>query len=179
MKRQFNIKYKKSIQNEIMRVETRDGRKARIVSWDKHDMFGRCVVAFVQVSNVEEKIMEYYQDGRHCVQFESDWDLFLVDEMLTPFEILIYKIIYGNDAEIQQENYGYVMDVARRVMSCAKDELFDKLPKWKIADAELDCRDSSNRFVYIGADGKIDVSTIVLKGQRYIMENELKNIDLQ
>ena len=35
MKKEFNIKYRSEIESGLYKVETRDGRPARIVCWDK------------------------------------------------------------------------------------------------------------------------------------------------
>ena len=61
-------------------VCTRDGRKARIICFDLQSIEKTPIVAAVQVTDKQEVISHYYEDGRQFVDGISDLDLMMLPE---------------------------------------------------------------------------------------------------
>ena len=59
-------------------VCTRDGRKARIICFDLQSIENTPIVAAVQVTDKQEVIANYYEDGRQFVDGISDLDLMML-----------------------------------------------------------------------------------------------------
>ena len=75
-------------------VCTRDGRKARIICFDLQSIEKTPIVAAVQVTDKQEVISHYYEDGRQFVDGISELDLMLeVPEYMTFKEgdVLTYR----------------------------------------------------------------------------------------
>lgn len=61
-------------------VCTRDGRKARIICFDFQSIENTPIVATVQVTDKQEVISHYYEDGRQFVDGISELDLMMLPE---------------------------------------------------------------------------------------------------
>ena len=61
-------------------VCTRDGRKARILCFDLQSIEKTPIVAAVQVTDKQEVISHYYEDGRQFVDGISELDLMMLPE---------------------------------------------------------------------------------------------------
>ena len=61
-------------------VYTRDGRKARIICFDLQSIEKTPIVAAVQVTDKQEVISHYYEDGRQFVDGISELDLMMLPE---------------------------------------------------------------------------------------------------
>ena len=61
-------------------VCTRDGRKARIICFDLQSIEKTPIVAAVQVTDKQEVISHYYEDGRQFVDGISELDLMMLPE---------------------------------------------------------------------------------------------------
>lgn len=61
-------------------VCTRDGRKARIICFNLQSIEKTPIVAAVQVTDKQEVISHYYEDGRQFVDGISDLDLMMLPE---------------------------------------------------------------------------------------------------
>ena len=61
-------------------VCTRDGRKARIICFDFQSIENTPIVAAVQVTDKQEVISHYYEDGRQFVDGISELDLMMLPE---------------------------------------------------------------------------------------------------
>ena len=61
-------------------VCTRDGRKARIICFDFQSIENTPIVAAVQVTDKQEVIANYYEDGRRFVDGISELDLMVLPE---------------------------------------------------------------------------------------------------
>ena len=61
-------------------VCTRDGRKARIICFDFQSIENTPIVAAVQVTDKQEVIANYYEDGRRFVDGISELDLMMLPE---------------------------------------------------------------------------------------------------
>ena len=61
-------------------VCTRDGRKARIICFDFQSIENTPIVAVVQVTDKQEVIANYYEDGRRFVDGISELDLIMLPE---------------------------------------------------------------------------------------------------
>lgn len=89
MKIPFNIKYRPQIESGEYKVETRDGRSARIICWEAKGCQPIIALICSAVNAEEEVVLQLHADG----QFSSDevetmYDLFIVtpEEELSVFE---------------------------------------------------------------------------------------------
>lgn len=76
-------------------VYTRDGRKARIICFDFQSIENTPIVAAVQVTDKQEVIANYYEDGRQSVDEISELDLMMLSEKkegwVNVYETFSYK----------------------------------------------------------------------------------------
>lgn len=75
-------------------VCTRDGRKARIICFDLQSIEKTLIVAAVQVTDKQEVISHYYEDGRQFVDGISELDLMMLPEKKEGW----VNVYYDNDA---------------------------------------------------------------------------------
>lgn len=75
-------------------VCTRDGRKARIICFDLQSIENTPIVAAVQVTDKQEVIANYYEDGRQFVDGISELDLIMLPEKKSGW-VNVYKGIDG------------------------------------------------------------------------------------
>ena len=75
-------------------VCTRDGRKARIICFDFQSIENTPIVAAVQVTDKQEVIANYYEDGRRFVDGISELDLMMLPEKKEGW-VNVYKGIDG------------------------------------------------------------------------------------
>lgn len=82
MKIPFDIKYRPQIESGEYKVETRNGKTARIVCWD------RIGIQLIVLIGKDEDVLIYDSDGTTGQEMPLPSDLFIVapEEELTPFE---------------------------------------------------------------------------------------------
>ena len=95
MKIPFNIKFRPQIESGEFKVETRDGKPARIICWDRFaiEPYDKCnIIVLVTFGNNSESAYYYYQDGhlwdKSNDEGDSNLDLFIItpEPELTEFE---------------------------------------------------------------------------------------------
>lgn len=89
----FNIKYRPQIESGEYKVETRDGKKVRVLCYDANNIVP--VVALVTFNDGSEGSRDYYSDGSMNFGRENALDLFIVtpEEELTEFENRLCEIL--------------------------------------------------------------------------------------
>lgn len=80
-------------------VCTRNGRKARIICFDRYNRQLRCIVALVTESTGLEELYTYTLEGQISRNEKSDYDLVMASEKKTGW-INIYPCQYPNEAKI-------------------------------------------------------------------------------
>ena len=86
------------------RVCTRDGRKARIICFDFQSIENTPIVAVVQVTDKQEVIANYYEDGQQFVDGISELDLMMLPEKKEGW-VNIYRSQIYNTLERAKEAY--------------------------------------------------------------------------
>lgn len=88
----FDVKYRPQIESGEYKVETRSGKTARIVCWD------RIGTPFVVLVGRGEEVLTYKSNGTTGQQMQLPSDLFIVtpEEELTPFEDRLAEIIVSS-----------------------------------------------------------------------------------
>lgn len=92
----FDIKYRPQIESGEYRVETKDGRKVRIVSWDKNGFECTEIVALITCATGSENCNIYTTSG--CMRsnpYQENMRLFVVtpEPELSEFEERIFKLL--------------------------------------------------------------------------------------
>lgn len=85
-------------------VCTRDGRKARIICFDRR--INRSIVALIECDNHEEGLQCYYDNGRYCCDVTSDYDLMMLSEKKEGW-VNLYKSDNSNFAAFLGSAYVY------------------------------------------------------------------------
>ena len=85
-------------------VCTRDGRKARIICFDFQSIENTPIVAVVQVTDKQEVIANYYEDGQQFVDGISELDLMMLPEKKEGW-VNIYRSQIYNTLEKAKEAY--------------------------------------------------------------------------
>ena len=91
MRKQFDIKYRPQIESGEYKVETRDGRKARIIHWDLNCTSPIVAVMDAHIDLPGEIVDVFSVSGRAFDDLESPSDLFIVtpEEELTEWQRFI------------------------------------------------------------------------------------------
>ena len=96
----FNIKYRPQIEAGEYKVETRDGRPAKVVSFEMTDTNDCPVAAQFRLCAGTPVVYLFDRDGRYKGEISSEYDLFLVtpEEERTKWETAIGRAL--TDAEL-------------------------------------------------------------------------------
>ena len=127
MKRKFNIKFRPQIESGEYKVQTRNGRKARIVCWDRKSK-DLPILALVYFSDEDyEEAYSYFIDGHFYSDEECDLDLFILTEEpeLTEFEkTLLSYLSDDTSGELDKETmHRCVKARAEELLAIAKKKL--------------------------------------------------------
>lgn len=125
----FKMKYRSKIENGDYTLETREGRKARIICWDAKNV-GRDDDIIVMVSSTfgGESIQRYGQNGKLISNQGSGhnekWDLFVVggDIRLDDYCIELTNIIQARLGVVFEDPYD-VLDAAEDILKASENEL--------------------------------------------------------
>lgn len=124
MRKQFDIKYRSQIESGKYKVETRDGRRVRIICWDA--IGPSSIIGLFLTDDGGETTTQNRPDGRWCddLSYESDYDLFIVtpEEEPTEFEKAIKRAFIC--AGCSSVSNGIVKDTASELLALAREELF-------------------------------------------------------
>ena len=86
-------------------VCTRDGRKARIICFDLQSIEKTPIVAALQVTDKQEVISLYYEDGRQFVDGISELDLMMLPEKKEGWVNVYKERIYSTKEEAIEATY--------------------------------------------------------------------------
>ena len=95
-------------------VCTRDGRKARIICFDFQSIENTPIVAAVQVTDKQEVIANYYEDGRQFVDGISELDLMMLPEKKEGW-VNVYKNQIHNTPESAEEGHKGTTDYIKTI----------------------------------------------------------------
>jgi hypothetical protein len=73
----FDVKYRKEIESREYKIETYEGKSARIICWDAKD--SKPIVALINYED-REALVKYYENGKISKDFHY-LDLFIVNNM--------------------------------------------------------------------------------------------------
>ena len=97
-------------------VCTRDGRKARIICFDLQSIENTSIVAAVQVTDKQEVIANYYENGRQFINGISELDLMMLPEKKEGW----VNIYYEHDAPSHREA-SWVYDKEEEAIKVGKE----------------------------------------------------------
>lgn len=129
MKIPFDIKFRPQIESGEYKIETRDGRPARVVCWDRvaTEPFDNCNIIALTTGTKCESAFYYYQDGhlwnKANGEGDSPSDLFIItpEPELTEFEKGIKRGFLC--AGLEDVPTGIIKDTAKELLELAKKEL--------------------------------------------------------
>ena len=155
----FSIEHREKIESGEYKVETRDGRTARIICWDRKDNNYPIIALFEEYG--KECLLSYTQNGQHVIGKSNVSDLFLVtpEPELTEFEKAFDRIaeLYHSDKNPDEiacckEYAAELLEIGRKeiikqgnivipvddfnkrlcvAMEHAREEALKDLPRWK------------------------------------------------
>ena len=149
MKIPFNIKYRPQIESGEFKVETRDGKPARIICWDRFaiEPYDKCnIVVLVTFGNNSESAYYYYQDGhlwdKSNDEGDSNLDLFIItpEPELTEFEQELVNFFNERNAILPDKDgvynkhdcYEFLHKSANKLLAIARKEFQPEI------DAEIE-----------------------------------------
>ena len=129
MKIPFDIKYRPQIESGEYKVETRDGRKARIIHWDLNCTSPIVAVMDSHIDIPGEIVDVFSVSGMAFDDLESPSDLFIVtpEEEMTEFEKACMKLYNeGRDDGLSGDKLSNesVKESAAELLTLAREELF-------------------------------------------------------
>lgn len=124
MRKQFDIKYRPQIESGEYKVETRDGRPAKIIYWEAKDC--KPIIALIPQHLMKmEVVLRFYADG----QFSSNGkktmcDLFIVtpEEEMSDFEQEVSDIVEYCKEHGENMAKGYAKRHAKSLLSLAREQ---------------------------------------------------------
>ena len=162
MKIPFDQSYIPKIKRGEIEVETKNGRKVKIISWDaKSNGRPDDIIALVSSTDGSNENVWRYNSNGHLISDSSnngDKDLYVIlpDSPLKPledamkhyFQVMTKQDGYSDD-EITYEH-------AKHIMSIARDIAAQRLPKWITATCDMDSEtpDYLIKFRHDGGDGE-------------------------
>ena len=128
----FKMKYRSKIENGEYTIQTRDGRKARVICWDAKNV-GRDddIIVMVTTTLGGESIQRYGQNGKlisnQGTGHNEKWDLFVVGESirLDDYCIELTNIIQARLGVVFEDPYS-VIDAAEDILKASENELSRK-----------------------------------------------------
>lgn len=174
MKIPFDIKYRDKIESGEFKVETRDGRPARIICWDKESILP--IVALVKEIE-SEKVVSFTESG-DCPGTLNCYDLFIVtpEPEMAEFEKRLFEIrhIAKRDMYSDQE-WQTLRNESAELLSLAKSQLLQSgefltqehheklmetlheeckrgLPRWRQVEADKEYPGCIARYMDINGD---------------------------
>lgn len=132
----FSIEHREKIESGEYKVETRDGRTARIICWDRKDN-NYPIIALSEYG--KECLLSYTQNGQHVIGKSNVSDLFLVtpEPELSEWELAIAKYRPPTDSKET------IQRIAAELLSLARKQLQPEI------DAEIEkAYKNSDSIVY-------------------------------
>lgn len=132
MKIPFDIKYRPQIESGEYKVETRDGRPARIICWDIEYYYPQYKIGALIKNDEGEDFFFLTEKGYFCIkesgECDSNNDLFIVtpEEELTEFEQEVSDIVEYCKKNGKNVADGYAKRHAKTLLYFAEKELSTK-----------------------------------------------------
>lgn len=175
----FDIKYRPQIESGEYKVETRDGRQAKVMDWAFNDkVFGNGIAIKVTDRDGDYALL-YKHHGKQASIFpvEEGSDLIIItpEPELSEFEIAIHRrlnLINGEDmttTELLEETKG----MAAELLALARKEIEKGLPRWVKVD-EGDMLDKYSKYLLRSNEGCYYYccgTTIVRDGYMLLVDN--------
>lgn len=121
---QFDIKYRPQIESGEYKVETRDGRKARIIHWDLNCTSPIVAVMDAHIDLPGEIVDVFSVSGMAFDDIESPSDLFLVtpEEKLTEFEKAFDNLAELYHSDENPDDVACCKEYAAKLLSLAREQ---------------------------------------------------------
>ena len=202
MRKQFDIKYRPQIESGEYKVETRDRRPVRIVSWDflsEKPIIGLIGMGF----NNGETIATYYKQGRVATSHDDCADLFIITPgpELNEFENKLRVICEDAVRESQlfpertsedfakkhsaellalarKEPCEQIVDHIKKAYENGKAEALKDLPRWRKWENGA-CGNGQGIPIAIvkrGLNSYELVDALGIQGEQYIMLSDLEKL---
>ena len=140
MKIQFDIKYRPQIESGEYKVETRDGRPARIICWDIEYYYPQYKIGALIKNDEGEDFFFLTEKGYFCIkesgECDSNNDLLIVtpEEELTEFEQELVNFFNEGNTILPDKDGVYnkrdceefLHKSASKLLAIARDELVDE-----------------------------------------------------
>lgn len=135
MKIPFDITKRPQIESGEYKVETRNGRPARILCWDKVDEYGQYIVALVQYTPEHENMISVCEDGIYKGTYGHGYDLFIItpEPELTNWEKFISGCLQKHGLLDCGAADRIAKECSAELLDLAKKEALKDLPRWKPA----------------------------------------------
>ena len=132
----FSIEHREKIESGEYKVETRDGRTARIICWDRKDNNYPIIALFEEYG--KECLLSYTQNGQHVIGKSNVSDLFLVtpEPELSEFEKKLSDVfgyaISMSVSDPKKPTDEFVREYAPELLALARKQLQPEI------DAEIE-----------------------------------------
>ena len=179
----FDIKYRNKIESGEYKVETRNGKPARIICWNKRDKYYPIIALYVNDSRYET-FASYNDKGEYYLGSDDERNLFIVtpEPELTEFECAMLRYLQdGANAKSDEKIEELTKKHSAELLAIARKEIEKDLPRWKEAerDYDSDTIDFAIKYPHDGGDHDdyftIEVTNRLRKGDYYI---ELADLDV-
>lgn len=190
----FDIEFRPQIESGEYKVETRDGKPARILCWDKVDEFGQYIVALVQYTPEHENMISVCEDGIYKGTYGHGYDLFIItpEPELSEFEKAVGAEIF--DTPFNAEQVKVIREESMKLLSLAKDEIYSHeslveyakkakadgkaealkdLPRWKKATGK---ERFNERMIVLAGDNDLLCTNYAEEGEYYISFSVLEKL---
>lgn len=193
----FDIEHRDKIESGEYKVETRDGKKVRVLCYDANNIVP--VVALVTFNDGSEGSRDYYLDGRMDCDRENPLDLFIVtpEPEMNEWELAIAKYRPPTDSKetiqriaaellvlakqqllqsgelMTQEHHEELMETLRE--ECKKD-----LPRWRNVEADKRYVGCVTRYMDVNGDWNYCMSSGMLSNDcQYISIAALEKLPME
>ena len=128
MRKQFDIKYRSQIESGEYKVETRDGRIAKIIYWEAHHCKPIIILITSDFDSGTEIPLQLYKNGKFYPKGDSNFDLFIItpEEEMTEFEQEVSDIVEYCKIHGKNVVKDYVKRHAKTLLDIAEKELSTK-----------------------------------------------------
>lgn len=125
MRKRFDIKFRPQIESGEYKVETRDGRPVKIISFEMTDTNDCPIAAQFRLCAGTPVVYLFDKEGHYKGEGDSDYDLFLVtpEPELTEFERVVRDALeYDPDLPTEEEIVIDVKEYASELLALAREE---------------------------------------------------------
>ena len=168
MKIPFDIKFRPQIESGEYKVETKDGRKAHIVSWEPHDV-GSALIVEVESKTFSGSCIVLHYKANGTTNAHPDNFLFLVtpEPEMTAFEYAMLRYVQeGANAKSDEELEELTKKHSAELLAIARKEIEKDLPRWKKMRSDMYCEDS------VLSDDRVELRL----GSHYILVSDLEKL---